>query len=99
MGERKTATYKTINDAGGNRYKFFCDLTGALVCTTKKTYKADTPEQELLLGKWKARSISIRAINAVSGLLMRCSTLKWQNVSIVLPLRQKPSFARPAAQR
>ena len=48
MGERRTATYKIITDSGGNRYTFFCDLTGALVCTTKKTYKADTPEQELL---------------------------------------------------
>ena len=49
MGERRTAIYKIITDSGGNRYTIFCDLTGALVCTTKKTYKADTPEQELLL--------------------------------------------------
>ena len=49
MGERKTATYKIITDAGGNRYKFFCDVSGALVCTTKKIYAADTPELELLL--------------------------------------------------
>ena len=51
MGERKTASYKIIKDAGGNRYMFFCDLSGALVCTTKP-YKADTPEAELLLA-WK----------------------------------------------
>lgn len=49
MGERKAATYKIVADSGGNRYKFFCDVSGALVCTTKKTYTADTPEQELLL--------------------------------------------------
>lgn len=55
MGERRTATYKIITDSGGNRYTFFCDLTGALVCTTKKTYKADTPEQELLLAWEKGR--------------------------------------------
>ena len=48
MGERKTATYKVIKDTGGNRYKFFCDVSGALVCTTKP-YKADTPEEELQL--------------------------------------------------
>ena len=48
MGEKKTASYKIIKDAGGNRYMFFCDLSGALVCTTKP-YKADTPEAELLL--------------------------------------------------
>ena len=40
MGERRTVTYKIITDSGGNRYTFFCDLTGALVCTTKKTNKA-----------------------------------------------------------
>jgi len=30
MGERRTATYKIITDSGGNRYTFFCDLTGVL---------------------------------------------------------------------
>ena len=29
MQKRKTAHYKVIADSGGNRYKFFCDLTGA----------------------------------------------------------------------
>ena len=47
-GKKKTATYKIISDTDGNRYKFFCDLSGALVCTTAKTYKADTPEEELM---------------------------------------------------
>ena len=49
--EESTATYKTICDAGGNRYKFYCDLSGALVCTTK-AYRADTPEAERILA-WK----------------------------------------------
>ena len=49
MGKRKTAIYKIIIDAGGNRYEFYCDVSGALVCTTRKTYTAETPEQELLL--------------------------------------------------
>jgi len=49
IGEKKTAVYKMIPYADGNRYMFFCDLSGALVCTTTKTYKADTPEQALLL--------------------------------------------------
>jgi len=48
-GEKKTATYKIIPDADKNRYTFFCDLSGALVLTTANTYKADTPEQELML--------------------------------------------------
>lgn len=49
MNKEKTiATYKIVSDAGGNIYKFYCDLSGALVCTTKP-YKADTPEEELQL--------------------------------------------------
>lgn len=44
--EKTIAAYKIVADAGGNRYKFYCDLSGALVCTTKP-YKADTPEAEL----------------------------------------------------
>lgn len=52
MGERRpTATYKIIADAGRNRYKFFCDVSGAWVCTTRP-YKADTQEEELELA-WK----------------------------------------------
>ncbi len=50
--ERKTATYKITSDKGGNRYSFYCDLSGAMVCTTGPV-KADTPEAELMLA-WKS---------------------------------------------
>lgn len=49
--EKKTASYKIIFDAGGNRYRFFCERSGAAVCTTAPV-RADTMEQELLLA-WK----------------------------------------------
>ena len=48
MIDKKTAAYKVIADAGGTRYQFFCDLSGALLCTTT-LYHAAAPEQELLL--------------------------------------------------
>ena len=48
MPKKKTAAYKIITDSGGNRYKFYCDPTGALLCPTKP-YHADTPEKELEL--------------------------------------------------
>ncbi len=50
MGERqnKTARYKIISDAGGNRYRFFCDLSGLAVCTTKPI-RADTEKEGLAL--------------------------------------------------
>ncbi|MBE6542424.1 MAG: hypothetical protein E7672_08265 [Ruminococcaceae bacterium] len=46
MAKKKTSAYKIISDSGGNRYKFYCDLSGALVCTTN-TYCESTPEAEL----------------------------------------------------
>ena len=53
MNKEKTiATYKIVADAGGNIYKFYCDLSGALLCTTKP-YKADTPVKELQLA-WES---------------------------------------------
>ena len=49
MNTKKTiATHKIVSHASGNIYKFYCDLSGALVCTTKP-YKAKTPEDELQL--------------------------------------------------
>lgn len=46
--ESKTASYKIIFDAGGNRYRFFCERSGLAVCTTQPV-RAETSEQELLL--------------------------------------------------
>lgn len=46
--ENKIAKYKIIADTGGNRYRFYCEASGAAVCTTKPV-KAETPEKELLL--------------------------------------------------
>ena len=48
----KTAAYKIIPSQGGNRYSFFCELSGMLVCTSG-TYYADNPEKELFTA-WKS---------------------------------------------
>lgn len=53
ISEKRTASYKIISDAGGNIYKFFCDLSGALVCTASPKSKACTPEEELFLA-WES---------------------------------------------
>ena len=47
-----TAAYKIISAQSGNRYSFFCDLSGMLVCTTG-IYYADRPEKELSAA-WEA---------------------------------------------
>ena len=41
MDEHRTAKYKRIFVRGGVRYSFFCDLSGALVCTTDIRAKDD----------------------------------------------------------
>ena len=46
MEDRRTATYRKLFEPGGVRYQFFCDLSGALVCTSEPVF-LDQPEQEL----------------------------------------------------
>ena len=46
MEDKKTAAYKTISDTGGYRYKFYCEISGALACTTEPIH-AQTPEEGL----------------------------------------------------
>ena len=42
----RTARYKVIAGSDGNRYQFFCEVSGALVCTTESII-LQTPEKEL----------------------------------------------------
>jgi len=53
MPERKTATYQVLVDGGGYRFMFYCDLSGAHVCSTKERYYGDTRE-EALQEAWQA---------------------------------------------
>lgn len=53
MPERKTATYKALTDSGGYRFMFYCDLSGAQVCSTQKAYCGKTQE-EALQSAWQA---------------------------------------------
>ncbi|MBQ8043403.1 MAG: hypothetical protein IJ272_04560 [Clostridia bacterium] len=46
MSEVKTAKYEIISSIWGNRYKFYDDLSGALIVTTK-AIKAENLEKEL----------------------------------------------------
>mgnify|MGYP004704900461 FL=1 len=44
--DHKTAAYKIVSTETGNVYKFFCERSGQLICTTKP-YCERTPEAEL----------------------------------------------------
>lgn len=49
MEQRKTDTacYKVVNDTKGSRYRFFCQLSGAVVCMTQPI-RGSTREEELI---------------------------------------------------
>lgn len=51
----RTASYKVFSESEGNRYAFFCDLSGMLVYKTEPI-RAQTPQEELRLAWKKARS-------------------------------------------
>lgn len=44
--EHTTAAYRVIADSGGSRYRFFCDVSGMALCTTKHI-RRNTQEEEL----------------------------------------------------
>lgn len=54
MDKKRIVTYKVSKNAEENRYKFYCDLSGALVCITG-VHKADTPEAEVMIA-WKQKA-------------------------------------------
>ena len=57
MSERKTATHKVLADGGGYRFMFYCDLSGAHICTTKEIYYGNTQE-EALKSAWQSEGRS-----------------------------------------
>ena len=46
MGSQKTAPYQMIPEGSGNRFRFFCALSGAVLCTTQPI-RAGSAEEEL----------------------------------------------------
>lgn len=52
MLKNKTADYKAVSDRGGHRFMFYCQISGAHVCTTKEIYPGET--ETALLRAWQA---------------------------------------------
>ncbi len=75
----KTPRYKILADTNGNRYRFFCDLSGAAVCTTGPI-RADTEEKELE-DAWKENISLTSATDAANGLPTSC----------IIPIRRNMS--------
>ena len=77
LDAQKTAAYKMVSDAGGNRYRFYCDLSGALTCMTAPI-RAETPENEVQIawetvGRKHFKSLSqMRKIAKKGSFFCRC---------------------------
>ena len=52
MQKNKTADYKAVADKDGHRFMFYCQVSGAHVCTTKEIYPGG--EDQALLNAWEA---------------------------------------------
>ncbi|MBQ2727242.1 MAG: hypothetical protein IJF78_16185 [Clostridia bacterium] len=55
MGTRRIAACKKTVENGGSRYRFYCELSGALACVTDPI-RAETPEEELRIA-WETVGI------------------------------------------
>ena len=51
---RKTASHRIVPTKTGNKYEFYCDLSGALVCTTNPIKKENQEEEQLFV--WEAEA-------------------------------------------
>ena len=67
MPKKKTAHYKIISDSGGNRYKFFCDLTEALFCTTAAYNEADPAKELELAWEKEGKKNTVGAVSRFVG--------------------------------
>lgn len=55
MESKRIAAYKIVKENGGNRYRFYCELSGALACVTDPIC-ATTSEDELRIA-WETTGI------------------------------------------
>ena len=82
---KKTAAYRVVADSGGKRvFRFYCDISGELCCTTKPI-QADTEEAALEAaweteGKWEfnhcpqcGKYVSSAMFNVNAGLCLDCA--------------------------
>lgn len=51
MPKNRTADYKAVEDHGGHRFMFYCQVSGAHVCTTKQIYSGEV--EEALCEAWQ----------------------------------------------
>ena len=99
MEKKSTASYKVLTEPNGNRYRFFCDLSGAIGCTTKPIH-AETPEEELRLA-WESEgkqefNLCHRCGRWVSDVMYNADVLECVMCS---PWEEQPKYCRNCGQK
>ena len=94
MNRVSTAKYRIMSDAGGNRYRFYCDASGVLACCTK-SHHAETPEQELRLAWEREGSQAFNRCNKcgryVIDAMFNAEVLEWVECA---PFEGEPAFCK-----
>jgi len=95
MNVHRTARYKKISESGKDRYLFFCDLSGALVCAS------DLQEEADLLQEWNSKGRPMfnqcrRCGRWVSDPMYNAETLECVQCS---PWEEQPAFCPQCGER
>ncbi len=94
-----TAPYRIIADAGGNRYRFFCSLSGAAMLTTNPVC-AESPSEELRLA-WESEGRQhfnrcARCGRWVSGVMYNADVLQCVECA---PWETRPNYCPQCGKR
>lgn len=88
----RTAAYRILQDGGGMRFRFFCEVSGAAICTTAPAQPQ--PIEAALDKAWRSEgrehfSLCHRCGRWVSDLMYNPNTLQCVNCS---PWEEQPAF-------
>ena len=94
MNSKNTAKFRKVPDLNGNRYYFYCDLSGALVCITKP-YKSQDSQEELLIAweneaRWQFDKCQ-KCGKWVSSIMFNADVLECVDCA---PWEEKPKFCK-----
>ena len=94
-----TATYRIIQDSGGIRFRFFCEASGAALCTSRPA--AGRPIDEMLRQAWETEgreffNLCHRCGRWVSNVMYNADTLECVDCS---PWEEQPAFCPQCGAR
>lgn len=95
----RTAAYRVLQDGGGMRFRFFCEVSGAAVCTTR--IMPLQPVEDARMKAWQAEgrehfSRCQKCGKWVADVMYNPNTLECVSCS---PWEEKPAFCPQCGER